>query len=182
MSNAINAIEKILETEDPKSLTFVETGSFQGDTIQLALDKGFKKVISIEQSEHYINHCAQRFKGKINDSVVLVRGDSKNALRYICKDLIEGRSVFWLDAHYDGGLTAGDVWAPLYHELLAIACFTSVNDNIIMIDDIRHVRDGHYRVDLQCVEFLIGSINSEYQISYEEGHQEKDVLLAMVKK
>ena len=182
MSNAINSLEKILETEDPKSLTFVETGSFKGDTIQIALDMGFKKVISIEQSDHYVNHCAQRFKERLNDSVVLVKGDSKSALKYICKNILEGRSVFWLDAHYDGGNTAGDVWAPLYHELLAIACFSDRKDHIIMVDDVRHIRDGHYKVDLECAEFLIRSINEGYQISYEVGHQEEDVLLAMVEK
>ena len=36
---------------------FVETGSFNGDGIQAAIEAGFETIHSIELSEHYYNHC-----------------------------------------------------------------------------------------------------------------------------
>ena len=181
MSNAKPTLDKICSELDLRDYSFVETGSFMGDTIQLAVDKGFKEIHSIEQSQYYIDHCIKRFSGSnMGSNITLWPGDSKSRMKEICAKL-DNRAVFWLDAHFDGGKTAGDVWAPLYHELLAISCFSKHKDNIIMIDDYRHVRDGHYKVDKECVEFLIRSINPLYEITFENGHKEQDVLLAVVR-
>jgi len=45
-----------------KNPYFVETGSFVGDGIALALSLGYQKVYSIELSEKYFDYSEQRFK------------------------------------------------------------------------------------------------------------------------
>ena len=57
---------------------FIETGSYQGDGIQMAFDAGFEKVYSIELVEALFLQCVERFEGDLDVRVIF--GDSANEL------------------------------------------------------------------------------------------------------
>ena len=57
-----------------KTEQYIETGACEGYSIQLALDSGFSKVYSIELTDHYYNHCYNRFLN--NQNVTMLKGDS----------------------------------------------------------------------------------------------------------
>lgn len=110
----------------------VETGTFMGDMIY-ALYPYFKKLYSIELSEHYHQQATRRFA--LVKKVNLILGDSAEKLNIIVPQL-EQPALFWLDGHYSGGDTAlGAKECPVYEELAAI--FSSTENHIIVIDDAR---------------------------------------------
>jgi hypothetical protein len=115
-----------------KTTILVETGTYMGDTLY-ALYNEFDKLYSIELSELFYAKAVKRFRNypKIN----LINGDSGRRLFELVPNLKE-RSLFWLDGHYSGGLTAkGDKECPVYEELAAI--FKSPLEHVIVIDDAR---------------------------------------------
>lgn len=146
---------------------FVETGSHLGDGIQLALDAGFERVISIELSDKYYTHCQQRFFSE--PRVSLVKGDTAFVLYDVIKD-IDSRITFWLDGHHSCGDTAlGAFWAPLIQELDAIKRHRR-NDHTILIDDMRCWKEpnpvhGFYEPEL--IE-KVKSIRPDYVLSRED--------------
>ena len=89
---------------------FVETGTYQGETLQHAVDAGFKKLFSIEYVWEYALAAKEKFKGCKN--VEIFRESSPDFL-FLIVDHIKGTnldrpvmsSLFWLDAHFQGGLT-----------------------------------------------------------------------------
>ena len=79
---------------------FVETGTYVGQGVQLALDtNGFEKIISVELSPYYYEFSKKRFENKKEVQIVL--GDSSNILTSIIKN-INSPITFWLDGHYSG--------------------------------------------------------------------------------
>jgi hypothetical protein len=75
---------------------FVETGTYKGDGIQMALDCGFKAIYSFEGSEELALIAGKRF---INDKrVAIFRADSRENIRHIIEQ-ISCPITFWLDAH-----------------------------------------------------------------------------------
>ncbi|MDC3257671.1 hypothetical protein OAU30_02105, partial [Candidatus Pelagibacter sp.] len=60
---------------------YLETGLNEGDSVQLALDLNFKKIISIEIDKDAVDKANQRFKNEIIDSrVLLIQGDSQKKI------------------------------------------------------------------------------------------------------
>jgi hypothetical protein len=55
MSITKETLEKIVSNNNPADLVFIETGTWIGDTIQKALDIGFKEIKSIELSVDLFN-------------------------------------------------------------------------------------------------------------------------------
>jgi hypothetical protein len=158
---------------------FIETGSFLGDGIQQALDAGFKNVISIELSDKYFDICTNRFIN--NPNVKIVKGDSFKVLPDILKD-INVPVTFWLDGHHSCGDTAlGEHWAPLMQEMDVIKNH-HIKTHTIMIDDMRcwelpNPVHGFYKEDILK---KIVEINSNYKLTYEDGLQENDILVAHI--
>ena len=112
--------------------TFVETGTYLGDTL-FALSDDFEKLYSIELSTHFYELARKRFK-KIGQ-VQLLQGDSGIVLKALVPKL-DGPAIFWLDGHYSGGITAkGEKECPVYEELDSI--FSSPFEHLIFIDDAR---------------------------------------------
>lgn len=103
---------------------FVETGSFDGDGIQGALNSGFEKIISIEINDGRLETCRKRFFGE--DKVKLIKGDSAVILHDTIK-AIDEQIIFWLDAHFDFDGT----WCPLLKELDQIAKHHIKNDILV---------------------------------------------------
>lgn len=158
---------------------FIETGSFMGDGINQAKEAGFKKIISIELSDKYFNMCKNRF---IDDSSIeIVKGDSFKVLPSVIEPINE-KITFWLDGHHSCEDTAlGDHWAPLMQELEVIKNH-SIKEHTIMIDDMRCWEEpnpvhGFYKEDIFKI---LKEINPDYKISYEDGIEKNDILVAHI--
>ena len=98
-----------------------------------AMQNEFEKIYSIELSHLFFQKAKMRFKKYSN--VTLLEGDSGKMLKELIPQ-ITCPSLFWLDGHYSGGLTAkGDKECPVYEELANI--LSSEIDHTILIDDAR---------------------------------------------
>jgi|ERR1051326_379920 hypothetical protein len=111
----------------------VETGTFKGDMLEYQLPN-FEQLVSIELDEHLYRAACARFAA--DPQVQLLQGDSGVKLAEAIKDLKEP-ALFWLDAHYSFGLTAGrGTDAPIFKELLCLTRRQQFRD-AILIDDAR---------------------------------------------
>jgi hypothetical protein len=116
--------------------TFVETGAYLGDGIRSILQSRlFETIHSIELSPQWVNHCRRRFSRY--RAVHIHEGDSANVLQTL--ELPKQPVLFYLDAHYSGGPTAGediDNGCPVLRELMCIAN-RGVPGDVIFVDDMR---------------------------------------------
>jgi len=113
--------------------TFVETGTYLGDTTQDMLPF-FTSLHTIELSEKFYQLALTRFASE--KSVQCHQGDSTDILPLLCP-LLDSNTVFWLDGHFSAGPTAqGAKDCPLVEELQAISQHLS-SDALIIIDDAR---------------------------------------------
>lgn len=111
---------------------FVETGTYKGNTAIWA-SQYFNKVLTLEYSRELYDEAVRQFHSISN--IEFIFGDSRTELSQIVERL-EGISLFWLDAHWSGGLTYGDNdQCPLIEEINIIN--NSDFDNFIFIDDAR---------------------------------------------
>lgn len=121
--------------------TFVETGTFRGDTVE-AMRGRFPSVVSIELAPALAKAARQRFANVPN--VRIVEGDSGTVLPTI---LPSKRTLFWLDGHWCGGDTAlGAAETPLLAELTAV--LGRRQRDVILVDDARLLgRRGYPSLD-----------------------------------
>lgn len=111
--------------------TFVETGTFKGDTLAAVAATGIR-AISVELSPEYFDRANQRFAGKRN--VELHQGDAGDVLPRIVATLQEP-ALFWLDGHYSAGETAhGALASPISAEVRCIL-ESPVQGHVMLIDD-----------------------------------------------
>ena len=112
--------------------TFVETGTYGGGTAAWAA-RHFASVYSIEASEKYWRGARTRYGSLRNVNFLL--GDSPAQLATLVRRV--ERPMFWLDAHWCGGYTAGAGHeCPLLEEIAVIAA-ARLPQPIILIDDAR---------------------------------------------
>ena len=140
----------------------IETGTFLGDMVE-AQRNNFKKIFSIELQHGLAEKAKERFKGMSH--IRILEGDSGRLLETILSEIREP-AIFWLDAHYSGGLTArGDKECPIYQEIDAI--FATKEKHLLLIDDARlfngkgdyptidkltqyiHAKDPRYKVSVE---------------------------------
>lgn len=117
------------------SATWVETGTYRGDTTAFLSDHA-KRVISLEPEPGLYALAAQRFVDVSN--VTLINETSEACFPKLLPTL-SGNICFWLDGHFSaGGTFLGENHCPVEHELAAIAAnrerFSSVT---ILVDDLR---------------------------------------------
>ena len=113
--------------------TFVETGTFHGDMVE-AMMQSFDKIVSIELNPILFKRAKERFK-TVNH-VQILHGDSSRVLEDILGE-IQSPALFWLDAHYSGGMTAkGEKDTPIIEELKLLLRDPGKQD-VIIIDDAR---------------------------------------------
>ena len=150
---------------------FVETGSNLGQGIMMALMAGFKEIYSIELSDQLYELCKKRFED--NSNVHLIHGNSGVELTNVISK-INVPITFWIDAHYSGGVTAGeDGHLPILDELTTIKNHP-VKNHTILIDDMRDW-------DINVITKAVMEINSDYNISLVDGYGHKDdIMVAMV--
>lgn len=113
---------------------FVETGTFRGDTLEIAA-KYFSELHSVEMSQELYRAACERFQGQSNLHLHL--GDSSGFLREHGEDFSARAVLFWLDAHWcSADDTAGsDSQSPLLNELQAIGSLHP--SSVLLIDDAR---------------------------------------------
>lgn len=112
----------------------VETGTYLGDMVN-AQRKNFQKIYSIELGKDLYLRAVERFKSYRH--INMIQGDSAIALDQITKEL-KDPVIFWLDAHYSGGITAlGDKECPIFGEIDAIFKYTNHLPHILLVDDAR---------------------------------------------
>jgi hypothetical protein len=131
--------------------TLVETGTYLGAMVEACKDF-FTTIYSIELQADYFLRAHRRFSRFPH--VHIVRGDSAVRLPGVLEELKE-RSLFWLDAHYSGGLTARTAGkeTPVIEELHAIFSHP-VRGHVILIDDARCFDGTHDYPTLEEVERL----------------------------
>lgn len=156
---------------------FIETGSYKGSGIQMALDAGYERIYSIELSPLLWNYCRNKFKGKKN--VLVFVGYSPMVLTDIL-EFIDEPITFWLDAHYSGGITAkGEELSPVLKELNVIRDH-SINTHTIMIDDIRDWETHGYGISVESAKEFLLTINKDYKFTLENGTVVNDILVASI--
>jgi len=131
--NKHNLIKRISSENDIKII--VETGTYLGAMIWNVKDH-FSKIYTIELAPELAQNAREKFE--IFKHVQVIEGDSGLKLAEVVKELY-GDSIFWLDGHYSGGITArGDMDAPISNELTTIIDDIHLGRNhIILIDDAR---------------------------------------------
>jgi predicted O-methyltransferase YrrM len=150
--------------------TFVETGTYDGGAVQIALCAGYKTIYSMEADENLYNTAKARF-AKL-DQVHIYLGDTGTDLAKIL-DQLTGKATFWLDAHpiYGGN-------SPLLKELYQIALHP-IKNHTIMIDDRTHLA-GFYLTEHEVVN-AIRLINQDYKIEYAPNNiHPEDILVAYI--
>jgi len=111
---------------------FIETGTYYGETAVWA-SKVFERVSTMENSQEIYEITKNKHQG-INN-IEFLFGDSRALLDKVVGKLAEP-AIFWLDAHWSGGLTYGDDdQCPLVEEIKIID--SSSLDHFIFIDDAR---------------------------------------------
>ena len=113
--------------------TLIETGTYQGTMIRATYAK-FKAIYSIELS-HELHQQAKRTFAHLHH-VHLLQGDSATELGNVIQRL-DRPCLFWLDAHYSGGITArGLEDTPIMAEMKHILNHP-IKKHVVLIDDAR---------------------------------------------
>ena len=164
---------------------YIETGTGDGESVAIALSAGFKLIITIEAAPRVFERACERFA--FDDSVLNVLGDSGSALPNILGRINEP-ITFFLDAHWSSGepnLPNGVSKCPLLDDLIAIRKHP-VKTHTILIDDIHYFRGRGIKqwgnITIGDILEIIMQINPEYQISFEPGSTENDILVATIQK
>lgn len=110
--------------------TFIETGSGHGETVQKAL-KIFPEVHTIELADGLY----QEVNGKFGQQANCHYGRSADILESILPGMNGEPILYWLDAHYSGGPTAGANEQCALIEEIEVLNRRSGNDDFIIIDD-----------------------------------------------
>jgi hypothetical protein len=113
--------------------TLVETGTYLGDMVWATIDI-FDEIYSIELDEFLFRRAQAQFSNF--DHVRILQGESVGALPEVLTRITRP-CLFWLDAHYSGGVTArGTTETPIMEELECILGAPSMN-HVMLIDDAR---------------------------------------------
>jgi hypothetical protein len=138
--------------------TFIETGTYDGSGCLVAVQAGFRRVISLEIDPGMFKIASERLKDL--PQVDLVLGDSMLMLPKLL-EFIDGPCTFWLDAH-------SPMWgvSPVEYELAAIAKHHS-KTHTVLIDDLDLILGGVFG-DIREADLVacIRRINADYRIVY----------------
>ena len=149
------------------SPTFVETGTYHGETVALAKTLGFGAIHTMDIEQGY----ADNGKG-----VNAYCGDSPDILAKILPG-IDGPITFWLDAH--PLITPMSLFLthfPLMRELLAIKQHAKTDHHAILMDDMRtFTADEQAILEASCKILWPGA-----QISRENGIATDDIMVCLI--
>jgi hypothetical protein len=160
---------------------FVETGTFKGGAISIALRVGFEKIRSVEVHKPFYDECVERFKDC--STVQLYLGDSITTLWSMIED-ITVPITFWLDGHICElpGSTIGQKNIPLLEELEIISRHP-IKTHTILVDDRKNLGQPWYDwspVTERVVITAIKKINQNYTILFEDSsNTPQDILVGV---
>lgn len=162
---------------------FVETGSYRGDAIQLAIDAGFQKIISIEADPVQVEFCRNRFDlfNNPTERIQIIQGDSAYCLGFEIRNITD-RITFWLDAHWQmlEGTEPGANPFPVLLELQQIGMHPHRNDHTIIIDDMLLMQPDIVGYDNNAVRRALLEINPAYKLEYFSNPVINNILVAHV--
>ena len=131
-------------------VSFVETGTAQGDGVEMARQAGFRPIHSVEVVPAIAQAAMARFANV--DDVHIWEGKSTYCLPMILKELPAEPCLFWLDAHFPGAHHGADYAAeadtstrlPLDEEIRMIKAARPEARDVLLIDDARIYVPGPY--------------------------------------
>lgn len=155
---------------------FIETGTNLGVTANWA-SCFFDRVYTIELSEELYLRAKKRY-GKVQN-LSFFQGKSVDVLRILLSNL-HSPAIFWLDAHWSMGKTAGEnIDCPLIEEVQIII---NANENhFLLIDDARNLL--FYPPETLSQKHLMPSIEHVFELLHSEGKRYsviwRDVLISV---
>jgi hypothetical protein len=171
-----------------RSNFFIETGSFMGESIAMALQCEYPNIRSVEIDEQRWQNCLIKFHNY--PQVQLYCGSTEDKLWEMIKDIHEP-CTFWLDAHFSptpaGNEPKSHQNCPLLDELDIIKRHP-IKNHTIMIDDIRccdtndftwQNKDGTIGgvISRSVLEHKLLEINPNYKLTYEHSWEPFDILV-----
>jgi len=152
---------------------FIETGTYKGNTLE-KIKNLYTEIHTIEIVKDFYNNTRQKYSNCKNIHFHL--GDSSVVLGKVLEGINEPATI-WLDAHYQGGKQPLSTKKPLLDELEVIKKH-KIKEHMIMIDDVRlfHV----YGTTVEAVKKKLLEINPYYNIEFDNGVCENDVLIARI--
>jgi len=143
--------------------TFVETGTFRGETIEFMLPE-MDELHSVELSDDLHIAAIRQFEGQTK--VHLHKGDSA-ALLTVILDGLTKLALIWLDAHYSAKVTAhGPEETPIMAELRAVFR-RSQAPHVILIDDAREFEDKSAYPALEEVRKIANANGYSYECRFD---------------
>jgi len=143
----------------------VETGAFVGDSIY-ALRNDFDRIISIELDPWLAARCQRRFAQA--PQITILQGDSARVLPDVLAALKQP-ALFWLDAHWSGGITARAASeTPVSQELRAILQHT-VGSHVVLVDDALLFGSRRDYPTLETIQSLVHQFRPEWVLYVEDG-------------
>ena len=143
---------------------FVETGTYKGKMIE-SVQSVFTRIYSIELDAALYDNARKKFSRCSH--IQILHGDSGELIKEVLGHL-SGRTLFWLDAHYSGGVTAmGEKETPIEKELRTIFRMRAPDD-VILIDDARlFVGDNDYPT-ISALKDLVNTSRPDATIDVED--------------
>lgn len=149
---------------------FFETGTHLGQSVERAVNIGYKEIHSIEIIKDRYDECFEKFKN--NENVFLYLGDSLIWIPEIL-NTIDCRCTFWLDAH----MSQVSRNCPTLEELKLIGQH-HIKDHIILIDDMRDFgTQAHEFIKIDDLKQQILAINPSYKFSFQSTSIPNNVLV-----
>lgn len=143
--------------------TFVETGTFRGETIEFMLLE-MDQLHSVELSDELHAAAVRMFQDQ--PKVHLHKGDSGTVLPEIVDGLTKP-ALIWLDAHYSAKVTAhGPEETPILAELRAVFARAKA-PHVILIDDAREFEDKSTYPALDEVRKIAESNGYDYECRFD---------------
>jgi len=150
--------------KEHKLKIFIETGTYMGD-MGSAIRKNFREIYSIELDKSLWERASKKFL--IFSNVHILHGSSDSVLRNLLPH-IKQQCLFWLDAHYSGGITAkGDLACPVVGELEAIQNHF-IKNHVILIDDADDFIGKNDYPTLDGVQAILKRINPDYKVEVKD--------------
>lgn len=179
----------------PSKLSFIETGTYRGDTFVRMMRYGFKFGRTVELNDDIISEDNVKIIADMNAAsngerdLAVYRGDSPDLIPKFLADVKkkfpdpkDQEVTFWLDAHASGQLVGGrSGGCPLLDELDAIAA-DPIKTHTIFINDRRLFGSAEWSfVSEQSVIDAIKKINPDYKLILLDGAIcPKDIICATV--
>lgn len=167
IANRLNRAPHILKrriikrkAQEHNARMFVETGTLFGD-MTYSQRNHFKRLFSIELDSYLFHRACRRLKRFPH--ITLLHGDSGQKIAEVLKEVTEP-CVFWLDAHFSGGITAhGEQATPIHKEIVAILKH-DIKDHVILIDDARDFNGSGGYPSSKELRLFVENLDQHYSV------------------